>query len=164
MNYSRLRVAVRDGSSYARTHRLAYYASNFASVTPLNQMVTLGFYDTPGATIKMVLVPRSSIRQSAFSYLLMLLRQTTRLYFAAPGRCADRLHQLWERRLMSPGNCVDETRAPGHLLRPAGPIREKGNSVHKRGASSRTNAFEPPRRAKYRQGGQPKGRRGDPKV
>ena len=98
MNYSELRMAVRDGSSYARTHRLAYYASNYAPVTPLNQMVTLGFYDTPGATISTVYIPRTSIRQLAFAHLLVLLRSITRRHFAALGRCADQLHQLQGRR------------------------------------------------------------------
>lgn len=46
-DYAQLRDAIRDGSDYVLAHRLAYYASNFASITPLNQAVTLGFYDTP---------------------------------------------------------------------------------------------------------------------
>jgi hypothetical protein len=56
-DYPQLRVAVRDGANYALAHRLAYYASNFASTAPLNQAVTMGFYDTPDTEINTVLVP-----------------------------------------------------------------------------------------------------------
>ena len=55
--YPRLRMAIRNASSYALVHRLAYYASNFASTIPLNQAVTLGFYDTPDTRIDTVFIP-----------------------------------------------------------------------------------------------------------
>ena len=45
-NFPELRAAIRAGSSYPLIHRLAYYASEFAPTAPLNQAVTLGFYDT----------------------------------------------------------------------------------------------------------------------
>jgi len=50
-NYSTLMVAVRAGSSCPLNHRLAYYAEEFVPTTPLNQAVTLGFYDTPDNTV-----------------------------------------------------------------------------------------------------------------
>lgn len=50
-NYPQLRVAVRAGSNYPLVHRLVYYASNFAPTAPLNQAVTVGFYDTPDNTV-----------------------------------------------------------------------------------------------------------------
>lgn len=56
-NFPELRVAIRDGSEYALSYRLIYYASNFASTTPLNQAVTPGFYDAPGMEIATVLTP-----------------------------------------------------------------------------------------------------------
>lgn len=59
-NYPRLRVAIRDGLHYPLAHRLAYYASNFAPTAPLNQAVTLGFYDTPDNTV--FVPPPSSVR------------------------------------------------------------------------------------------------------
>ncbi|KAF9647382.1 hypothetical protein BDM02DRAFT_3129802 [Thelephora ganbajun] len=49
--YPQLRVAIRNGSCYPLGHRLAYYASNYAPTTPLNQAVSLGFYDTPDNTV-----------------------------------------------------------------------------------------------------------------
>ena len=50
-NYPSLKVTIRDGSIYPLVHRLAYYAANFASITPFNTAVTLGFYDTPNDTV-----------------------------------------------------------------------------------------------------------------
>ena len=46
-----MRVAVKSGLHYPLVHLLVYYASNFAPVTPLNQAVALGFYDTPQNTV-----------------------------------------------------------------------------------------------------------------
>lgn len=54
--YPQLRAAVRSGSSCALSDRLAYYASNFGSATPLNQAVTLGFYDASLDEINTVFV------------------------------------------------------------------------------------------------------------
>lgn len=56
-DYPQLRVAIRDGSNYPLSHRLTYYASNFASDTPLSQAVALGFYDPPDANINAVSIP-----------------------------------------------------------------------------------------------------------
>jgi hypothetical protein len=61
-SFPQLRAAIRDGSEYKLSHRLVYYASNFASTTPLNQAVTLGFYDAPGMEIATVLSPIPHIR------------------------------------------------------------------------------------------------------
>ncbi|KAF9642434.1 hypothetical protein BDM02DRAFT_3193270 [Thelephora ganbajun] len=49
--YPQLRVAIRNGSRYPLGHCLAYYALNYAPTTPLNQAVSLGFYDTPDNTV-----------------------------------------------------------------------------------------------------------------
>ena len=43
--YTQLKVAVKHGVRYPLVHRLAYYASAFASTTPINKAVKLGFYD-----------------------------------------------------------------------------------------------------------------------
>lgn len=62
-DYSQLRIAIRDGLNYALPHRLTYYASNFASVTPLSEAVALGFYDPPDTDINTVTIPHSSLQQ-----------------------------------------------------------------------------------------------------
>ena len=51
MNHPQLRVAIRAGSHYPLVRRLTYYASNFAPAKPLNEAVTLGFYDTPNNAV-----------------------------------------------------------------------------------------------------------------
>lgn len=50
-NYPKLKVAIRNGSFYPLVHRLAYYAANFAPITPFNTTVALGFYDAPNNTV-----------------------------------------------------------------------------------------------------------------
>lgn len=47
--FPQLKDAIREGTPYTLAHRLTYYSSNFASTTPVNQEVTIGFYDTPGS-------------------------------------------------------------------------------------------------------------------
>jgi hypothetical protein len=54
--YAQLRDAVRDGAMYTLSHRLTYYASTFASTTPVSREVIVGFYDTPAAEIIAVFV------------------------------------------------------------------------------------------------------------
>lgn len=50
-DYTQLKVAVKHGIGYPLDRRLAYYASTFASTTPINKAVRLGFYDVvvPGS-------------------------------------------------------------------------------------------------------------------
>lgn len=54
--FTQLKEAVRDGAMYTLSHRLTYYSSTFASTTPVNREVTVGFYDTPAAEITTVFV------------------------------------------------------------------------------------------------------------
>lgn len=43
--YTQLKVAVKHGIGHPLDHRLAFYASAFASTTPINKAVRSGFYD-----------------------------------------------------------------------------------------------------------------------
>jgi len=54
--FAQLKEAVRDGAIYALSHRLTYYASTFASTTPVSREVAIGFYDTPATEINAVFV------------------------------------------------------------------------------------------------------------
>ena len=58
--FTQLKDAVRDGTIYTLAHRLTYYASTFASTTPVSQEVIVGFYDTPGAEVNTVFVSPGS--------------------------------------------------------------------------------------------------------
>jgi hypothetical protein len=44
-DYPLLKAAIRHGRPYPRGHRFAYYASEFAVATPINEATCLGFYD-----------------------------------------------------------------------------------------------------------------------
>lgn len=44
---TQLKSAIRKGIAYTLSHRLTYYASNFASTMLANQEVTVGPYDAP---------------------------------------------------------------------------------------------------------------------
>lgn len=90
--YPQLRAAIGNGSSYPLVHRLAYYASNFAPFKPLNQAVTLGFYDTP---TNIVQSHRSSVQQCV-THLPMPFRRSNRPHFAAPYRGQPQPHRLLE--------------------------------------------------------------------
>ena len=129
-DFPRLKVAIRDGSNYALSHRLTYYASNFAPATPLNQAVTLGFYDTPDTEIRVASVP-SSLHTVIHVRSLRLIpfRQINRPHFAAPCQGVHRLHQSQGQRRMDTDNCADEVRASGSPRPVKGPIHEKGGSV-----------------------------------
>jgi len=93
-NYPQLRAAVRDGSNYALSHRLAYYASNFASTTPLNQAVTLGFYDAPAAGITVVSFPPFPNIATYFCLHSDTIRYSKLPHFAAPGQDMHQSDQL----------------------------------------------------------------------
>jgi hypothetical protein len=80
--YPQLRTAIRDGSNYPLTHRLTYYASNFGSITPLNQAVVLGFYDSPDTETSTVYIP-SFINRTTRP---CLLNDTVQVNQAAPLR------------------------------------------------------------------------------
>ena len=56
-DYPQLKARIRGGFSYALFHRLSYYASRFAPTAPLNQAVSLGFYDMPDAETNVVFIP-----------------------------------------------------------------------------------------------------------
>ena len=76
--FSQLREAVRGGVTYTQSHRLTYYASNFASTTPANREVVPGFYDTPAAEINAVFV------SSAACFDVFLLNDIIQVTIDAP--------------------------------------------------------------------------------
>jgi hypothetical protein len=70
---TQLKNAVRKGIAYTLSHRLTYYASNFASTTPVGREVTVGFYDTPLSSDNTVFISWSLVLRFICSTMIFHL-------------------------------------------------------------------------------------------
>lgn len=59
---TQLKDAIRAGTAYTRSHRLAYYASTFIPTTSISQELSIGFYDTLDAQVSVAsILPASGL-------------------------------------------------------------------------------------------------------
>lgn len=140
-DYPQLKARIRGGLGYALVHRLSYYASRFAPMTPLNQAVSLGFYDAPGTEASLVL-PLVLLFTDVFTHPLASCRCIERHHFVAPGRRLRQLHQSPRERKVNTDHEIDEARVSGlSPPSPRGPIHENGDEVHQKRTPLRENAL-----------------------
>lgn len=140
-DYPQLKAKIGSGSGYTLTHRLSYYASRFAPTAPLNQAVSLGFYDTPGTETNVVL-PLVPLFTDVFAHPLASCRCIEQHHFVVPGRRLRRSHQSPRERKVNTDHKIGGVQVSGPSPpSPRDPIHENGDEVHQRRTPLRENAL-----------------------